>query len=248
MSDGFFIAALGDQVRPGSVVTLDGPEGRHAAVVRRIGLGEHVTLTNGEGRGVRGPVVAVRKDGLDIQVQDLLDASVSSPRIVVVQALPKNERAEQAVDLLTEIGVDEIVPWQASRSIVRWSGERGEKSLAKWQAVAREASKQSRRLRIPIIAPVATTTQVVAKLKAAPAAYILHEGSSVPVASIRPKAAEIVLVVGPEGGISAEELAAFDEAGAKQILIADTVLRAVTAGAIAVAQLKLLAQIEECGR
>jgi 16S rRNA (uracil1498-N3)-methyltransferase len=244
VSDGFFVAALDDRVQIGSVVTLDGPEGRHAAVVRRIGLGEFVTVTNGEGRGVRGPVVAVRKDGLDVQVGEILEAPVPAPRIVCVQALPKNERADQAVDLLTEIGVDEIVPWQASRSIVRWSGERGEKSLAKWQAVAREASKQSRRLRIPVISPVATTAQVVTRLAAAPAAYVLHEGASVAVASIRPPRSEIVLVVGPEGGISPEELAAFDAAGAQAILIADTVLRTVTAGAVAVAQLRLLADIE----
>ena len=243
MSDGFFVAALDGGVRVGSVVTLDGPEGRHAAVVRRIGVGELVTVTNGEGRGVRGPVVAVRKDGLDLRVEEVLAASAPAPRIVCVQALPKNERAEQAVDLLTEIGVDVIVPWQASRSIVRWSGERGEKSLAKWRAVAREASKQSRRLTIPLIAPVASTAQVAAILAAAPAAYVLHEGGSVPVATVRPPRTEIVLVVGPEGGISRDELAAFEAAGAQTILIADTVLRTVTAGAMAVAQLRLLADL-----
>jgi 16S rRNA (uracil1498-N3)-methyltransferase len=149
------------------------------------------------------------------------------------------------VDLLTELGVDEIVPWQASRSIVRWSGERGEKSLAKWQAVAREAAKQSRRLTIPVITAPATTAQVAARLAAAPAAYVLHEGASVPVATIRPPRTEIVLVVGPEGGIAPDELAAFEAAGAQLILIGDTVLRSVTAGAVAVAQLRLLADIDE---
>jgi 16S rRNA (uracil1498-N3)-methyltransferase len=243
VSDGFFVAALDDHVQIGSVVTLGGPEGRHAAVVRRIGLGEVVTVTNGEGRGVRGPVVAVRKDGLDIEVAELLAAALPAPRIVCVQAIPKNERAEQAVDLLTEIGVDEIVPWQASRSIVRWSGERGEKSLARWQAVAREAAKQSRRLTVPVIAPLATTVQVAARLAAAPAAYVLHEGASMAVASVRPPNTEIVLVVGPEGGIAPDELATFEAAGARTILIADTVLRTVTAGAVAVAQLRLLADL-----
>jgi 16S rRNA (uracil1498-N3)-methyltransferase len=248
VSDGFFVAALNDRVGVGSVVTLDGPEGRHAAVVRRIGLGEIVTVTNGEGRGVRGPVVAVRKDGLDLEVAELLEAPVPAPRIVCVQALPKNERAEQAVDLLTELGVDEIVPWQASRSIVRWSGERGAKSLTKWQAVARESAKQSRRLTIPVITAPATTTQVAALLASAPAAYVLHEGASVPVATVRPPRTEIVLVVGPEGGIAPDELATFEAAGAHLILISDTVLRSVTAGAVAVAQLRLLADIDESRR
>ena len=245
MSDGFFVAALDAGVQVGSVVTLAGPEGRHAAVVRRIVAGEHVTITDGAGRGVRGPVVAVRKDGLDIEVGEVLSAAVPAPRVVCVQALPKNERAEQAVDLLTEVGVDEIVPWLAGRSIVRWSGERGEKSLAKWQAVAREAAKQSRRLRIPVVAPLASTAQVAARLAAAPAAYVLHEGASVGVATIRPPRTEIVLVVGPEGGIAPDELAVFEAAGAQTILIADTVLRTVTAGAVAVAQLRLLADIGE---
>ncbi len=245
MSDGFFVAALDAGVQVGSVVTLAGPEGRHAAVVRRIVAGEHVTITDGAGRGVRGPVVAVRKDGLDIEVGEVLTAALPAPRVVCVQALPKNERAEQAVDLLTEVGVDEIVPWQAARSLVRWSGERGEKALAKWQAVAREAAKQSRRLRIPVVAPLASTAQVAARLAAAPAAYVLHEGASIGVATIRPPRTEIVLVVGPEGGIAPDELAVFEAAGAQTILIADTVLRTVTAGAVAVAQLRLLADIGE---
>ncbi len=243
MSDGFFVSPLGEQVAVGSVVTLDGPEGRHAAVVRRIGVGETVTVTDGRGRGVRGPVVAVRKDGLDLQVAELLTARPSTPRIVVVQALPKNERAEQAVDLLTEIGVDEIVPWQASRSIVRWVGERGDKSRAKWQAVAREAAKQSRRLTVPEVTPVASTAEVATRLAQAPAAYVLHEGATVRVTETRPPRTELVIVVGPEGGISPDELAAFSAAGAHQVLIADTVLRSVTAGAVAVAQLRLVADL-----
>ena len=247
MSDGFFVAVLDAGVRVGSLVALDGPEGRHAAVVRRIGVGETVTVTNGEGLGVSGPVVAVRKDGLDLEVAELLESVPSRPRVVCVQALPKNERAEQAVDLLTEIGVDEIVPWQAARSIVRWSGERGDKALAKWRSVAREAAKQSRRLTVPVIAPLATTAQVAVRLAATPAAYVLHEGATLRVAAVRPPRSEIVLVVGPEGGIAPDELAAFEAAGATTVLIADTVLRSVTAGAVAVAQLRLLAALASEG-
>ncbi len=243
MSDGFFLTALDAGVHIGSQVTLDGQEGRHAVVVRRIGLGETVTVTNGAGRGVRGPVVALRKDGLDLEVAQLLEFVAPRPRVVCVQALPKNERAEQAVDLLTEIGVDEIVPWQATRSIVRWSGERGDKALAKWRSVAREAAKQSRRLTVPLIAPLATTAQVAVRLGATPAAYVLHEGAALSVAAVRPPRSEIVIVVGPEGGIAPDELAAFEAAGATAVLIADTVLRSVTAGAVAVAQLKLLASL-----
>lgn len=243
MSDGFFIAPLTDQVAIGSLVTLDGPEGRHAAVVRRLGVGEQVTVTDGQGRGVRGPVVAVGKDGLDLEVAEVLTERPAAPRIVCVQALPKNDRAEQAIDLLTEVGVDEIVPWQASRSIVRWSGERGDKARAKWQTVAREASKQSRRLTVPVVRPVASTSEVAVLLAGAPAAYVLHEAGSVRISGVRPPLSEVVVVIGPEGGIAPVELAAFEEAGAVSVLIADTVLRSVTAGAVAVAQLRLLADM-----
>lgn len=243
MSDGFFLADLADTVTVGDTVTLSGREGHHASVVRRIAVGERVTLADGHGLGVRGPVTATRKDGLDVQVDEVLHAPAPRPRFVCVQAIPKNDRVEQAIDLLTEVGVDEIVPWQASRSIVRWQGERGEKAHAKWVTTAREAAKQSRRLRVPEVAPLATTAEVAERLRRAECAYALHESATTAIVEQRPAGADVVFVIGPEGGIAPDELAAFEAAGAIPVLMGETVLRTSTAGGVALVQLRLLTEL-----
>ena len=164
--------------------------------------------------------------------------SCSLPRITVVQALPKGDRGELAVETMTETGVDAVVPWAAARCITQWKGERGAKSLAKWRATAREAGKQSRRLRFPEVADAATTKQVAALLAEADFAAVLHEEGAEPLATAElPAQGSIVLVVGPEGGVSPEELAAFAEAGAKPYRLGRSVLRTSTAGTAATALL-----------
>ena len=243
MSDGFFLGTMADDVAVGDTVTLDGPEGHHASVVRRIRVGEQVTVSSGHGLGVRGPVTAVMKGSLSLTVDQVLREPFPEPRFVCIQALPKNDRAELAVDLLTELGVDEIVPWQASRSIVRWEGERGEKARTKWQTVAREASKQARRLTVPIVSPLATTRQVADRLREAEGAYVLHESATTPVLAVRPPLGEVVFVIGPEGGVSPEELETFEAAGAVAVIMGRTVLRTSTAGAAALTMLRTIAEI-----
>lgn len=243
MSDGFFLGTMADDVAVGDTVTLDGPEGHHASVVRRIRVGEQVTVSSGHGLGVRGPVTAVTKGSLSLTVDQVLREPFPEPRFVCIQALPKNDRAELAVDLLTELGVDEIVPWQASRSIVRWEGERGEKARTKWQTVAREASKQARRLTVPIVSPLATTRQVADRLREAEGAYVLHESATTPVLAVRPPLGEVVFVIGPEGGVSPEELETFEAAGAVAVIMGRTVLRTSTAGAAALTMLRTIAEI-----
>jgi 16S rRNA (uracil1498-N3)-methyltransferase len=159
-----------------------------------------------------------------------------SPRLVVVQALPKGDRAELAVQAMTEVGVDEIVPWQASRSIVRWQGDRGTKALDRWRATAREAAKQSRRAHLPVVSGV-TGREVVERLRGFGLA--LHEEASTPLSTvdIPSSVTEVVLVVGPEGGIAPEELDAFTAAGATPVRLGSTVLRTSTAGVAALAVL-----------
>ncbi|MGW7363355.1 16S rRNA (uracil(1498)-N(3))-methyltransferase [Streptomyces sp. NPDC054841] len=227
-----------DRVTPGTV-TLDGPEGRHAVSVRRLRVGEEIVLTDGAGNGAYGTVAAVEgKDRLDVTVTEVRTESEPSPRITVVQALPKGDRGELAVETMTETGVDAIVPWAAARCITQWKGDRGAKSLAKWRATAREAGKQSRRLRFPEVADAATTKQVVRLLAEADFAAVLHEEGAEPLATAQlPSSGEIVLVVGPEGGVSPEELAAFAEAGAKPYRLGRSVLRTSTAGTAAAALL-----------
>ncbi|MFI6039891.1 16S rRNA (uracil(1498)-N(3))-methyltransferase [Streptomyces sp. NPDC051315] len=219
---------------------LDGPEGRHAVSVKRLRAGEAVVLTDGAGRWAHGEVVAAEgKDRLVVSLEDVVEEPAESPRLTVVQALPKGDRGELAVETMTETGVDAIVPWAASRCITQWKGDRGLKALAKWRATAREAGKQSRRVRFPEVADAATTRQVAALLAEADFAAVLHEDrdyGSEPLATAElPGAGHIVLVVGPEGGVSPEELALFEEAGAKAYRLGRSVLRTSTAGTAAAA-------------
>ncbi|MFF1542842.1 16S rRNA (uracil(1498)-N(3))-methyltransferase [Streptomyces sp. NPDC058291] len=225
-----------------SAFVLDGPEGRHAVSVKRLHAGEEVVLTDGAGRWARGEVVATEgRDRLVVSLGEVTEEAAESPRITVVQALPKGDRGELAVETMTETGVDAIVPWAASRCITQWKGERGLKALAKWRATAREAGKQSRRVRFPEVAEASTTKQVAALVARADFAAVLHEDRAYPSAPLAtaelPSAGEIVLIVGPEGGVSPEELALFEEAGAKAHRLGRSVLRTSTAGTAATALL-----------
>ena len=217
-------------------VLLGGREGHHAAVVRRMQPGERVLIGDGGGAGVAGEVVQASRAGLRVRVTKRLSEPEPALQVTVVQALAKGDRAELAVEMLTEIGVVEIVPWQAARSIVRWSGERGQKGLTRWRATAREAAKQSRRLRIPQIPVAVSTAQLAARLGATDA--VLHEDADDAIgAHPVPVSGRLTVVVGPEGGISPDELDAFRAAGARTVRIGPHVLRTSTAGVVAVSAL-----------
>ncbi|MEV6170411.1 16S rRNA (uracil(1498)-N(3))-methyltransferase [Streptomyces sp. NPDC051954] len=223
----------------GAEFVLDGPEGRHAVSVKRLRAGEAVVLTDGAGRWAECEVVAAEgKDRLVVRPHGVREEPEATPRITVVQALPKGDRGELAVETMTEVGVDAIVPWAASRCITQWKGERGLKALTKWRATAREAGKQSRRVRFPEVADAATSKQVAALLAKADFAAVLHESGREPLAGVElPAEGEIVLVVGPEGGVAPEELALFEEAGARAYRLGPSVLRTSTAGTAAAALL-----------
>ncbi|SEC80832.1 16S rRNA (uracil1498-N3)-methyltransferase [Streptomyces misionensis] len=226
----------------GGRYVLDGPEGRHAVSVKRLQPGEEVVLTDGAGRYAVCEVIGSEgKDRLVVHMSGIGEEAAPNPRITVVQALPKGDRGELAVETMTEVGVDAIVPWQAARCITQWKGDRGLKALGKWRATAREAGKQSRRVRFPEVADAATTKQVAALLADADFAGVLHsdfEHVSEPLATAElPARGEIVLVVGPEGGVSRDELALFEEAGAKAYVLGPSVLRTSTAGTAAAALL-----------
>ncbi|UZJ31428.1 16S rRNA (uracil(1498)-N(3))-methyltransferase [Streptomyces endophytica] len=234
----FLVESLA-HVQAGGTVTVDGPEGRHAVSVRRLRVGEEVVLTDGQGTGAHGTVAAAEgKDRLTVAVAELRTEEAPDPTITVVQALPKGDRGELAVETMTETGVDAIVPWPAARCVTQWKGERAAKALGKWRATAREAGKQSRRLTFPEVADPLSTKQVAALLADADFAAVLHEEGSAPLATAElPATGRIVLVVGPEGGVSPEELALFAEAGAKPYRLGRTVLRTSTAGTAATALL-----------
>lgn len=213
---------------------LGGPEGRHGALVLRVRAGEFVELTDGRGGAARCRVLAAGRDGLELYVQALRRDPASAPRVVVVQALAKGEHAELAVDLLTQVGVDEIVPWAAQRCVVRWSGERGERALRRLRSTAHAAAKQSRRVHWPVVASLAATAQVETRLAAATLGLVLDPAAERPLAGVGvPRAGEIVIVVGPEGGLTDAEFATL--ASGLRCRVGPTVLRSSSAGALAAA-------------
>lgn len=197
-------------------------------------------MADGAGRGVRCRTVTADKHGLDLEVLEHLTSAEPRRRIIAVQGLAKGDRSELAVEMLTEVGVAEIRPWQAARSIVKWSGERGEKSRAKWQSAAREATKQSRRLRVPHVGDTLSTKTLATLLAEVDLALVLHEDATESLADLAvPESGTIALVIGPEGGIGDEECALLTAAGARLVRISDGVLRTSTAGVVAAGHLLL---------
>jgi 16S rRNA (uracil1498-N3)-methyltransferase len=225
-------------VAPGSVVEVSGDEAHHAVAVRRLREGERVTLTDGRGTSITGEVASTAKRVFTVTAISVAHHDRPQPAFTVVQALPKGERGELAVEVLTEVGVDQIVPWAASRSVAVWKGERAAKSHAKWQATAREAAKQSRRSWLPTVTPLASTADLAALIADADLAVVLHEDATTPLSAVDvPASGRIVVVVGPEGGIAPDELAVFEAAGARSVRLGEEVLRTSTAGVVAVAAL-----------
>ncbi len=223
----------------GDTFVLDGPEGRHAVAVARIAIGERIHVVDGEGTRLIGTVREYRgKDSCVIAVESIERLPEPSPRLIVVQALPKSEHGELAVDLLTQAGVDVIVPWAASRCVTQWKGERAEKSRAKWAQAAHAATKQSRRSRTPEIRSIASLADVLSLVRTASVGFVLHEEATSLLGTCAvPESGDIVLVVGPEGGISPEEVTALVGAGAHSVLIGANVLRSSSAGALGIAAL-----------
>ena len=217
----------------GERIVLTGPEGRHAATVRRVRVGEAVDLADGRGTRASCTVVAVGGDEVRLDVVSRTTEPPPAPRLVLVQALAKGDRGELAVELATEVGVDEVLPWQATRSIVRWDGERGAKALSRWRSTAREAGKQSRRAWHPVVQRPVDTEQVADRMQGA-CALVLHEAATTPLATVPlPATGDVLLVVGPEGGVTEDELATFRAAGASVVRLGSSVLRTSTAGAAA---------------
>lgn len=232
----FLVADLGD----GDTVVLTGPEAHHAGTVKRLMPGEVVWLADGVGGLAETTVAQVRPDQVVLTVTMRRQVRERHPRLVVVQALPKGDRAELAVEMLTELGVDEIVPWAAARSVAVWKGEKAGRGVDKWRRTAREAAKQSRRARVPVVAELTTTAGVADRIAAADVALLLHEDAGTPLAAVDlAAAAEVLVVVGPEGGLSPDELRAFADRGAAAVRLGPEVLRTSTAGAAALAVLSL---------
>ncbi|MDQ1593529.1 MAG: rRNA (uracil1498-N3)-methyltransferase [Arthrobacter pascens] len=246
MSNPVFFTAAGtlDNTQPGAVFVLDGAEARHAVTVKRLGVGEPVDIADGAGRRITGTVQHTAPAELTVMCTSVTVEDRPGVRLVLVQALAKGDRDELAIETATELGIDAVIPWQSERSIVRWKGDRAAKAHAKWQSAVSAAAKQARRAWIPEVRPAVDTQGLAAQVAGAALAVILHEDAVKPLRGVlegwhganpngeAPR--EILLVVGPEGGISPREVTKLCSAGAVTALLGPHVLRSSTAGPAAV--------------
>lgn len=235
----FFVAALPPEGR----FVLDGEEGRHAATVKRLRPGQTLELADGAGSWAAATVVAASDGRLTVEIGPAKYDEPPALSVIVVQALPKGERSELAVDLATEAGADAIVPWQAARCVARWDGgpDKADRGRQRWQRVAREAAKQARRHRIPEVGTLARGDEIAAIVAQADAALVLHEEGATPLASVGlPASGRIVIVVGPEGGITDDEIQRFRASGAVPVRLGPEVLRSAAAAAVALGALGAL--------
>ncbi|MCG7606118.1 MULTISPECIES: 16S rRNA (uracil(1498)-N(3))-methyltransferase [Mycobacterium] len=222
----------------GELAVVDGDEGFHASNVRRIRVGEHIDLSDGAGTLAHCVVEETAKGRLSARVTERVAIVPPRPAVTVVQALPKSDRSELAVELATEAGADGFVAWQAARCVARWDGPKVDKGLRRWEAVARSAARQSRRAYVPAVDGVVSTTALTQRVSDAvtggAVVLALHESATVPLAELPLALADsLMLVIGPEGGIADEEIAALTGAGAKAVRLGPTVLRTSTAAAVA---------------
>ena len=242
----FYVDALPDA---GALAVVDGDEGFHAATVRRIRPGERLVLGDGAGGLARCEVEQAGRDGLRARVLARWSVAPGRPTVTVVQALPKSDRSELAIESATEAGADAFLAWQAARCVASWDGARVDKGLRRWRAVARAAARQSRRAHIPPVAGLLSTAALIQRVRdevaAGSAVLALHESATDRLADFFSditvaQADSVFLVVGPEGGIAPDEIAALTGAGAVAVRLGPQVLRTTTAAAVALGALGVL--------
>lgn len=231
-----FLVESSTHAAVGDLVSLTGAEAKHAAVVRRLRVGEAVTVGDGAGVWLEGVAEEVSPTRVEVRIAERTEHPAPVPRIVLVQALAKGDRDELAVQAACELGVDEIVPWQASRSVSRWEGPKAVKGRERWATIVREAAKQAHRSWVPVVSAPVSTAELAART-AAQRVLLLDPSASTRLSELEADDRDIVLVVGPEGGISDDELVRLSDAGAERVLLGSTVLRTSTAGPAAIAVL-----------
>lgn len=224
----------------GSRVELGGSEGKHAASVRRMRVGEAIQLTDGAGLRVRGSVADVLPKSLIVEVSEVTHDSLPTDQIFLIQALAKGDRDELAIQAATELGAVAVVPWQAERSISRWDAAKAAKGQVRWQLICDEAAKQSLRTHFPVVAMPLTSAEVAKIVEDFDAMVILDPTASIGLAKLDKLTGKVALVVGPEGGISDEELVLFEQAGAIRAHLGESILRTSTAGVAAIAAIQAL--------
>jgi 16S rRNA (uracil1498-N3)-methyltransferase len=234
----FYISEELETAAVGDRVAITGAEARHAVTVSRLAVGETVAIGNGAGLVVSGPVVVAEHTELAIAVTEVLEAPRRTPAVFLAQALAKGDRDELAVQAATELGADGVIPWSAARSISRWEGAKVAKGRDRWSAVVREASKQSMRAWIPDVLDLVTTKRLV-RLAEGARMLVLEPAATLALGELEIDDRDLIVVVGPEGGIAPQELDALAAAGASVVRLGDEVLRTSTAGPAALAVLNV---------
>lgn len=222
----------------GDTIVLSGREGHHAADVRRLRVGEPVQVTDGEGARLGCRVVDVARGQVVLVVEQRTHDLAPSPRVEVAQALIKHEAADRALSGMTEVGVDVVIPWTAQRSVVSWPPDRVERGVRRWRAGVLEAAKQSGRSWVPQVRAPMDTGALTHRVAAADVALLLDGSASDPIGEVVvPAGATVLVVVGPEGGLTEDESRSLTDAGARGVHLGPTVLRSATAGTAAAAVL-----------
>ena len=219
-------------------VVIEGDEAHHVGTAARIKIGERVLVTNGQGRNAEVEILDINKRNIGARIIDVQDVPRTRTQLLVVQALTKGDRARETIELLTEGGADVIIPWSASRSIGQWKDEKD--ALSKWKTWTREATKQSRRSWIPEVREIHNTKEIKELIEDSDTSFVFHESSAVPISkAVSGKAPKhVVLIIGPEGGVSEDEISLLTSAGAQSVSMGKPVFRAAHAGVAALAAIQ----------
>lgn len=223
-------------------VELVGDEARHAVQVARVRSGDRFEVSDGNGWRADATVTAADKSRVECSVDNPRADSEPPLRFVLAQALAKGDRDELAVQAATELGVSVVVPWQSERSVSKWVGDKVVKGVARWTAIVREASKQSMRSRIPIVAQPMFTAEICANEPNA-AWIVLDPRGEQTLSSwfeVAGRPATIGIIVGPEGGVADNEIDDLRASGATSVRLDGPILRTSTAGPAAIAALLAL--------
>jgi len=231
---------LVDKLEDSNLIEVSGDEAHHAIKVLRITVGEEILLSDGVGNWVRASVENIEKKAFTAKVLEHGLQPEKSPRLIVVQGLPKSDRVKDAIEILVESGVDLIIPWQADRSISKWRQD----SLDKWQSAVVAATKQSRRFRKPEIIDGLTLSQLLEIESENSAVLVMHESATTKLSEVVTSKfggmSEIIIVIGPEGGISESELSILESAGAHIVGLGPEVFRSAHAGGAALSAVSAL--------
>ena len=227
-----------DQISSGSTQELSGDEGHHAVKVMRLQIGEQIKIADNLGNWVSGAITEVGKKSLKIDVAERGNAERLKPELILVQAVTKSDRTKEMLELLTVAGADQIIPWQAQRCISKWKSD----STDKWLTTIKESAKQARRVKLPVLSDAVTTNQLVKLFQAEDQIIVLHESAQLNLSQFKfvESTQRIFIVIGPEGGISEDEIAQLTSAKAVVVRMGENVLRSAHAGFAALSGIQTL--------